>query len=105
MRIDDEDEDPIAEDPTPSQVSASGKPRRTSKSDEAKGKTGTTLQQLISRFEDQYEEMGHRYREMGNILKDMKMAIVRGRERTEEEIRMDLLSEVQKSIMKSLPKK
>jgi hypothetical protein len=67
--------------------------------------SGPSMQRLISRFEEQYEEMGKRYLEMGNILQQMKEAAARGRERTEEEIRADLLEEVQRNILKSLPKK
>ena len=81
-------------------VSSSSRPRRISRRQSV-----PTLQQLVSRFEEQYEEMGERYREMGNILTQMKSTVANGRERTEEEIRMDVLDEVQKTITKTFKKK
>ncbi len=63
-----------------------------------------TIRHIISRFEKQYEEMGQIYNEMGTTLAQMKGA-ANGSERTEEQIRADLLEEVQRSIMNSLPKK
>ena len=64
-----------------------------------------SLQELMSRFEDQYNEMGQRYTEMGTILAQMKTTLAVTRERSEQEIRRELLDEVQKSLIESLPKK
>jgi hypothetical protein len=68
------------------------------------GSSTLSLQRLISRFEEQYNEIGKRYQEMGSILQQIKETAI-GMERTEEEIRADLLEEVQRSILKSLPRK
>mmetsp|Transcript_11427 Transcript_11427/g.32899 ORF Transcript_11427/g.32899 Transcript_11427/m.32899 type:complete len:544 (+) Transcript_11427:201-1832(+) len=67
--------------------------------------TSPSLRELMSRFESQYNEMGQRYAEMGTILAQMKMAVRDKRQRSEEEIRRELLDEVQNSILESLPKK
>lgn len=71
----------------------------------ASASSDPSMQRLISHFEEQYKEMGERYQEMGNILQQMKQAAASGRERTEEEIRSDLLEEVRRNILKSLPTK
>jgi hypothetical protein len=68
------------------------------------GSCTPSMQLLISRFEEQYQEMGERYHEMGDILQQMKEAAASRRERTEGEIRADLLEEVQRNIMNSLPR-
>jgi hypothetical protein len=49
--------------------------------------------------------MGERYREMGNILSQMKSVAASGRKRTEEEIRMDVFDEVQKTLADAFKKK
>lgn len=64
-----------------------------------------SLQELMSRFEDQYNEMGRRYTEMGTLLAQMKNALAVNRERSEQEVRRELLDEVQKSLLESLPKR
>jgi hypothetical protein len=86
---------------------SSTRSRRVSRGDRQSPSAGSepTLRQLLFRFEEQYEEMGERYREMGCILRQMRSAVANGRERTEEEIRKDVLHEVQKTIMNSFSKK
>lgn len=64
-----------------------------------------SLHELMSRFEAQYNEMGQRYAEMGTLLAQMKTALKDKRQRTEQEIRRELLDEIQSSILESLPKK
>jgi hypothetical protein len=64
-----------------------------------------TLSQLVARFEDQYNQMGARYQEMGETLTALKSKIDDNRDTTEKEIRNELLQEVQKTIMSSFPKK
>jgi len=64
-----------------------------------------SLQQLMSRFEDRYKEMGQRYTEMGAILTQMKTAIEDNRERSEQEIRRELLDDIQRNILESMPKR
>jgi hypothetical protein len=59
-----------------------------------------TLQQLVTRFEEKYEEMGQQYTEMGNLLAQMKTALEEGREKTEQQIRSEVLEEVQKCMPK-----
>ena len=95
------DEDSVA------QSTGSSRPRRVSKvvRQSLAGPSGPTLQQLISRFEVQYEQMGESYREMGNILSQMKSAVASGRDRTEEEIRMDVFDEVQKTLADTFKKR
>mmetsp|Transcript_14617 Transcript_14617/g.30283 ORF Transcript_14617/g.30283 Transcript_14617/m.30283 type:complete len:638 (-) Transcript_14617:702-2615(-) len=66
---------------------------------------GDSLEQLMSRFEEQYNEMGQRYAEMGTLLGKMKAAIGDNRERSEKEIRRQLLDEVQSKILQSIPKR
>lgn len=79
--------------------------RRTSEVDAAAvGSSTQSMQQLISRFEEQYTEMGKRYHEMGDVLQQMK-EVASGRERTEEEIRAELLEEVQRNILNSFQRK
>ena len=64
-----------------------------------------SLHQLISRFEAQYEEMGQRYAEMGTLLAEMKNAIDDRRTQSEQEIRRELLDEIQRNILESMPKR
>eukprot|EP00535_Pseudo-nitzschia_heimii_P000950 CAMPEP_0197185658 /NCGR_PEP_ID=MMETSP1423-20130617/12384_1 /TAXON_ID=476441 /ORGANISM="Pseudo-nitzschia heimii, Strain UNC1101" /LENGTH=595 /DNA_ID=CAMNT_0042636783 /DNA_START=51 /DNA_END=1835 /DNA_ORIENTATION=+ len=70
--------------------------RRSSSSRSAS--TVPTLHQLMTRFEDQYEEMGKRYAEMGELLAQMKTVTEENRERSEQEIRRELLDEIQRKI-------
>lgn len=67
--------------------------------------TGPSVQQLMARFEDKYNEMGKRYKEMGKIVTQMKVAIEENRDRSEQEIRRELLDEVHKNIIQSFPKR
>jgi hypothetical protein len=64
-----------------------------------------SLRQLISRFEDRYKEMGQRYTEMGVILTQIKTAIEDNRERSEQKIRRELLDEIQRNFLESMPKR
>jgi hypothetical protein len=64
-----------------------------------------SLSVLVARFEEQYTQMGEKYRQMGETLADVKAKINENRESTEQEIRSELLQEVQKTIMSSFPKK
>ena len=75
-------------------------PKRVSSS-----RTTPSLSELMSRFEDQYKEMGKRYAEMGTLLSQMKTAIEDNRERSEQEIRRELLDEIQRNILESMPKR
>ncbi len=65
----------------------------------------SSLCQLISRFQVQYEEMGRRYAEMGSLLAEMKKSIEEERTPSEQEIRRELLDEIQQSILESMPKR
>lgn len=65
----------------------------------------SSLHELMSRFEDQYNEMGQRYAEMGTLLAQMKTAIYDRRTQSEQEIRRELLEEVQRSILNNMPKR
>jgi len=49
--------------------------------------------------------MGQRYTEMGTILTQMKTAIADNRQQSEQEIRRELLDEIQTNILDSIPKK
>lgn len=64
-----------------------------------------SVSRLLARLEEQYEEMGERYREMGETLSILKTKIDERTEKTEQEIRNELLQEVQKTIMSSFPRK
>lgn len=64
-----------------------------------------SLHQLMSRFEDKYNEMGKRYAEMGTILTQMKIAMEENREQSEQEIRRELLDEIQRNILENMPKR
>jgi hypothetical protein len=59
----------------------------------------------LSKFEDQYLEMGERYKEMGETLAELKVKIDANRDKTEQGIRNELLQVVQKTIVSSFPKK
>jgi len=59
----------------------------------------------MSQFEDRYKEMGQRYAEMGELLAQMKSTIEVNRERSEKEIRRELLDEIQRNILESIPKR
>ena len=59
----------------------------------------------MTRFEAQYNEMGKRYTEMGELLTQMKTAVEENRERSEQEIRRELLDEIQRNILQSIPKR
>ncbi len=61
--------------------------------------------ELISRFEDQYKEMGQRYAEMGTLLTQLKTAMADTRTQSEQEIRRELLDEIQRNILENLPKR
>lgn len=79
--------------------------RRSNSSSSNGSKRSLTLNQLVSKFEDQYLEMGERYKEMGETLAQLKVKVDENRDKTEQEIRNELLQEVQKTIMSSFPKK
>lgn len=64
-----------------------------------------SLHELMSRFEVQYKEMGQRYAEMGTLLAQMKFAIDDRRTPSEQEIRKELLEEIQRNILESMPKR
>ena len=87
-----------ADNPVPSLI------RRGSSSSRSTS-TVPSLHHLISRFEDQYNEMGKRYAEMGELLTQMKTAMEENRERSEQEIRRELLDEIQSNILQSMPKR
>jgi flagellar biosynthesis/type III secretory pathway protein FliH len=89
---------------TPPTASHARVRRRSHGSGSSNGKK-RSLQQLVQRFEVQYEEMGERYRDMGETLKALKSKIVENRDTMEQEIRDELLQEVQKTIMSGYPKK
>lgn len=65
----------------------------------------SSLLSLVAQFEQQYQDMGEKYHQMGEILAELKAKIEENRESTEQEIRSELLQEVQKTIMSSFPKK
>lgn len=67
--------------------------------------SSSSLSQLISRFQLQYEEMGRRYAEMGSLLAEMKNTIEESRTPSEQEIRRELLDEIQRSIFDRMPKR
>jgi hypothetical protein len=77
---------------------------RARKSGGSNGKN-LSLTKLVAKFEEKYEKMGDMYKEMGETLAQLKSKIDESRSATEEEIRSELLQEVQQSIMKSLGKK
>eukprot|EP00531_Pseudo-nitzschia_arenysensis_P018288 CAMPEP_0116135800 /NCGR_PEP_ID=MMETSP0329-20121206/11386_1 /TAXON_ID=697910 /ORGANISM="Pseudo-nitzschia arenysensis, Strain B593" /LENGTH=566 /DNA_ID=CAMNT_0003630629 /DNA_START=69 /DNA_END=1769 /DNA_ORIENTATION=+ len=64
-----------------------------------------SLHELISRFEDQYKEMGQRYAEMGTLLTQMKTAMDDRRTQSEQKIRRELLDEIQRNILENMPKR
>jgi hypothetical protein len=78
---------------------------RVKRSKNGKKQPMVALSVLVSRFEEQYTQMGEMYRQMGETLADVKAKINENRESTEQEIRSELLQEVQKTIMSSFPKK
>ena len=64
-----------------------------------------SLAQLLGKFEEQYDAMGVMYRQMGDTLKELRSKVQENRTATEEEIRSELLEEVQESLLKSFGKK
>lgn len=68
-------------------------------------KATDSLSQLIAQFEKQYDAMGKIYQEMGLTLKALKSKVEENRSATEEEIRNELLLEVQENLLKSFGKK
>jgi hypothetical protein len=64
-----------------------------------------SLSNLVSKFEAQYETMGEVYKQMGLTLQELKSKIQENRTATEEEIRNELLLEVQDNLLKSFGKK
>lgn len=78
---------------------------RVKRSKNGKKQPMAALSVLVARFEEQYTQMGEMYRQMGETLADVKGKINANRESTEQEIRSELLQEVQKTIMSSFPKK
>lgn len=65
----------------------------------------SSLNKLILKFERQHEEMGKMYHEMGQTLSELKSKVQENRTATEEEIRNELLLEVQENLLKSFGKK
>jgi hypothetical protein len=90
----------LKSEPRANNAAASSTPRRTSSAHSV-----PSLHQLMSRFEDQYKEIGQRFTEMGAILTQMKTAIEDNRERSEKEIRRELLDDIQRNILESMPKR
>lgn len=64
-----------------------------------------SLSNLVNKFEAQYEAMGEAYKQMGSTLQELKSKIQENRSATEEEIRNELLLEVQDNLLKSFGKK
>ena len=64
-----------------------------------------SLAQLLGKFEEQYDAMGDMYKQMGETLKELRSKVQENRTATEEEIRSELLEEVQESLLKSFGKK
>lgn len=79
--------------------------RKVKRSKNGKKEPMVALSALVAQFEGQYTQMGEMYRQMGETLADVKAKINENRESTEQEIRAELLQEVQKTIMSSFPKK
>lgn len=68
-------------------------------------KKSASLAQLVGKFEEQYAAMGTMYRQMGETMKELRSKIQEKRTATEEEIRNELLEEVQESLLRSFGKK
>ena len=64
----------------------------------------SSLSNLVSMFEQQYHEMGKVYRKMGETLQELKSKIQENRTATEEELRAEILQEVQESLLKNFGK-
>jgi hypothetical protein len=77
-------------------------PRRGSSSrpGQTKGrkKEASTTDALLSKFEEQYEEMGKHWVAMGETLSQLKRKLGKERTEREQEIRSELLAEVQKKL-------
>lgn len=69
------------------------------------GTSTNSLSNLVSKFEAQYEAMGEAYKQMGFTLQELKSKIQENRTATEEEIRNELLLEVQDNLLRSFGKK
>jgi hypothetical protein len=62
-------------------------------------KNDLTLNKLVRKCEVQYEEMGLRFQEMGETLSQLRVKLEERRSDREQEIRNELLAEVQKKMM------
>lgn len=77
-------------------------PRRgpPSKPARPKGRKETeALTDLVSKFEEQYHEMGKQYKAMGETLSRLRSKLGEERNAREQELRNELLVEVQKKLM------
>jgi hypothetical protein len=84
------------------EVAVASHARASSSRSSKTGKTdSSSLGALVARFEEQYQEMGKNYEQMGETLAELKSKVEENRESTEREIRSELLKEVQQTIMSS----
>lgn len=82
-----------------------GKNRATKTSTTTNKAVKLSLSALVSKFEDQYEAMGKMYQQLGDTIQELKSCIQENRTVTEQELRNELLQEVQNTLAKSFGKK
>eukprot|EP00934_Nitzschia_sp_Nitz4_P007084 Nitzschia sp. Nitz4//scaffold212_size37733//27005//28699//NITZ4_007738-RA/size37733-augustus-gene-0.11-mRNA-1//1//CDS//3329542037//7074//frame0 len=106
--LEDDEDDMIPYNPP----AVRGRPRKSSTQSSSKAAAAAStstaeppnvgsLSKLISQFEKQYNAMGKIYEEMGETLAELKSKVDTSRTTTEEEIRNELLMEVQENLLKT----
>ncbi len=102
----DSEEEDDENDMVPYNPPVRGKGRKSMNgADNGKVKAAPSLSNLITKFEEQYHVMGEIYQQVGQTLHALKSKIQENRTTTEEEIRNELLQEVQDNLLKSFGKK
>jgi hypothetical protein len=81
-----------------------GKGRKTSTNTNKIGKGKPSLSAIMTQFEEQYEAMGKMYHQLGSTIQELKSYVQENRTATEQELRNELLQEVQSTLLKTLGK-
>lgn len=82
-----------------------GRARKSDATSDSNKSYSGSLSRLVSQFEKQYTAMEKIYQQMGKTLQELKTKVEANRNTTEEEIRKELLLEVQENLLKSFGKK
>ena len=101
LDVDDDEDDMVPYNPP---IRGKGRTNKASTNAKKATKGKASLSAIVKKFEDQYEAMGQMYQQLGQTIQELKSCIQENRTATEQEIRDELLHEVQNTLLKSFGK-